>query len=1085
MDQELKDIESRRRIRENTGSGMAVEAAAGTGKTTEMVNRIVNLVGGGAPIGKIVAVTFTEKAAAELELRVRQRLEKLMAGDAGKDPDRSRWISEAVARMDTAQISTFHALALAMTRERPVEAGVDPEAAIMDEMEQALDFNQSWEEWLESLDGDKRRVLARAARMGLPVESIRDLAGRLAENRDVAQMLDLGRADQNALLEKVKEVVAQSQGLLQDCDARIKDREDAGYLVVRSWAEAVGSVLDEPEPEGVLERFMRLDPGREINLGVGRAGSYSDKGFNKERKERLKAIREIMAPEAKSLIGEAMLSEVLELLRGFVEYDWDRRRAEGRMNFQDVLIQARELLKNEDAKAYFREKWDYLLVDEFQDTDPLQAEIVSLLFEGRESGVFIVGDPKQSIYRFRRADIAVYTRTMEDLIGAAGTERETLWSNFRSVPPLVEWVNREFSRIILPDPPFQADYVPMAAARKAAPTGDGKAPPPISVLQPAEEGCMSAPAGVQMQEEALALARLILHLVEGGYQVYDPDERAYRPLTWRHVAVLYVTRPGNPDQWVQPFAELGIPFVSDLSRHFYTREEVTVLRTAMRALDRPADSLALFGLLRSPMFGFSDQELLCYRLGGGRLDFREEPGPGFEDLAGAFALLRELHQNRNNRPVSETMEMLLDRTGARISSIESRKDDSGIANIERMIARARSFHNDRREDFSAFVARLDELAELEIKQPEPVTIDPDENFVRLSTVHSAKGLEFPVVILANLGRRSAYITPALIADRVGRTAAAGIKDFHGRGFERLVEEDKRHHQEELKRLLYVAATRARDALVISVFPPLDPEKPARSSGPIYGPLPDYITSWSPESFGQTKEGVYFWDPAGIVPPKKAGRAAPDRDERAASLEEFTSERARVMDHAAQGVEVVIASALERFDDDRLSAGKDIPRRGPEDDSVPLKLGLAVHAVMEEVDLAAAAAPPELCRRKAAEAGVEMLADEVERLANNCLKSPLLKRAAASERVEREVPYCCFWDGAVHEGKIDLIFREGDRLVIVDYKTDRVPPERVENRADVYRGQAGEYREAAKRAAGAGLVEVWLVFAGPGVEVEVR
>ena len=1100
MGNELQDQKSRDRIRNELDRGFAVEAAAGTGKTTEMVARIVNLILAGARPAQLAAITFTEKAAAELELRVRTQLEGLLARGCDRedkplsDEARAR-LQAALPQLDSAPIATIHAFALSLVMERPVEAGVGPGVEIMDELYSALSFLASWERWLRGLAAESRAFLLRLARLGFPLADIEELARHLAENRDLVEMLERrpGRTETFDLGGPARKLCGDAEDLFRACEPELIKEAGSGMDAVRAWLEAahdLAAIAAIADHDRLYEAVMRLDP-RVIKYTAGRKECWT-KGFNDRRKERMKESRDELE-RLQAELRAFLLDRLLALLAGFVAEDWAARAEAGRVNFQDVLILARDLLRDPEARADFSRRFRCLLVDEFQDTDPLQVEIVTLLFGDRPEGLFLVGDPKQSIYRFRRADIGIYGRTMAELSRAPGRERESLRSNFRSVPGIVAWINRAFAVIIQGREGLQAEYVPMVAAR-SEPKG-ARLLPPVSALRPPPGALADLKIDAVRLAEARAIAGLIRLLRDGGYQVPSPRNGETMPLEWRHIAVLYGKRPGEAEAWVEPFLAYDIPVVTDIGSSGRSREEARALRLALMAVNDPSDALALFGALRSPLFGLGDEELLRQKFARGALDYRHPSGDGSADLEAALALFRRLHREKDRRPPIDTVEEILRASGLAASTLLAGRAEDALAAIEAFRAQVRELARTG-ADFGQLINYLAALADLELEPADPPALDPEDDFVRLSTVHSAKGLEFPVVILANLGSGFHRRFPAVLADRLAGTAEVMVGDFRTPGWDQAKAEEEQQRLEESRRLLYVAATRAREALIFSLFCKDDAEdkegaddRESVKTGAGKKPMePGRPLDLLPASLRSGDDpAVHYWDFSSLPKPapRQAGSAAPPEPEEADPLRSFRERRARTLDAAGREVKVAIATAGKKAAEPAAAkpAAAPAPRLAYGSDEA-VKLGALVHEIMETIDLRLAAPPPGLVAARARAAGIEAQAPEAERLVANILASPPLRRAGSAS-VQREVPYSLRVGDEIHEGKIDLLFRAGARVVVVDYKTDRIPPAAVPARLSLYRSQGEAYRRAVRQSTGADEVEVWFVFAGPGEAVELK
>jgi ATP-dependent exoDNAse (exonuclease V) beta subunit len=1107
MSGDLKDKKARDRIRDRIDTGMAVEAAAGTGKTTAMVSRIMSLIKSGVSMQKIAAITFTEKAAAELELRVREELEGALVDGDALEPGQRETIEAALSELDRAQISTIHAFALSMIKERPVEAEVDPGAEIMDDLQDALWFPESWQAWLAGLDRSSRETLARAARAGIGLEKIEGLAGSLAANRDVAKILKRyleseGRVTLETAQDKIKELEVEAEKLFRDCERWNTDPDDIAFQTARSWAGFIRGRAGREASREAMESFLEVRPAGVIRLSGGRQGNWESKERLSEVKTRLKEQRSAIE-EVQELIRTMIMNQALVLICGFVENDWKRRRQAAWINFQDVLILARDLLMKEEAGEYYKKKWKHLLVDEFQDTDPLQVQIIDRLFDDdqRLKGLFLVGDPKQSIYRCRRADISVYRKKVEEICTRLSQKTETLKTNFRSVPGIIDWVNHEFKKIIRERGAHQAKYVEMEPSR-----GPGENPlPPVSALHPVDDSFTGMYAREVRVMEADHIAALIERLVGSGkYRVKEKPDSDPLPLSHRHIAVLFFTRPGNGEEWLKPFLQRGIPFVTDIGRSFFKRDEAAAVHSALKAIEDPSDSLSLFAALRSPLMGFSDEELLNYKRAlpdEKTLDYRQTEIKGFPELDRAFALFGRLHKERNERPVAQTVDELISMTGLKVSALVHRRDDTGVMDLERFIGLARAYQDVPGADFTGFVSRLEDLAELDVESREPVTLDPGEDFVRFSTVHSAKGLEFPVVIIANLTSGARRPAGDILVDRLSESRAAAMSGgrkngFKSSGYDQMAEDEESHLFEESKRLLYVAATRARDALIFSVFPPypadaLPGEHPdGMKSAKYLDLLPEYMKTWDPDRRQDPESGVVFWDSSKLdLDYEKRGKTEKDDKKtgsKPADLKKFEEGRKKLIENAARSIEVRTATGggpeepEEVFDDKGAAQTIRTAGRGE-----AILVGSVVHAIMEDVDITAAKADEALVRARSRNAGLEARWEEIWELVNNCLDSGPVKRAVASGSFHKEAPYSVWIGEVLHEGRIDLLFREGGRMVVVDYKTDHVSEKEIPGRLDEYRGQGDEYRRAVRRATGAEDIEVWLVFARPGVALELK
>jgi ATP-dependent exoDNAse (exonuclease V) beta subunit len=690
-----------------------VEAAAGTGKTSALVARIVALLRAGrARLGTLVAVTFTDKAAGELKLRLRAELEA-----AG--------LEQALAELEAARIGTIHALCADLLAEHPVAAGVDPlfEVAAGEEAERLLD--QAFESWFQETLADPpegvRRLLRRRPRGRPPREALRAAAARRVEHRDF----------------------------------------DA------PWRR------DPLDREATLRAALAALPpeARELADDIARRGLDLD-GIEAELAAAARRIPALADPVARldADLAACLSAELGPLLARHAAV---KARA-GRLDFLDLLLRARALLQ---AAPEIGARYSHIFVDELQDTDPLQVDILLLLAGDPPAPgkLFVVGDPRQSIYRFRRADVAVYHGLKARLVAAGGVVVE-LGRSFRAVPSILAALNAAFP-----------DGSPLAPARPE-PVG------PTLVALGAE------------RPHPEAVAAFIASL-------------AGRGVAPRDVCILLKRFAAGGADATQPYARAlearAIPHVLVGGRSFHAREEVAALRNAAAAIEYPDDALAIFAALRGPFFGLSDDELLV------------GDGPAAE----ARALLAELRATRNQVPIADTLARLLAATRAHAGLALWPNGEQALANVARVLDKARRFDGAGATSFRAFVRWL----EAEVEGADAV--DEGADGVRIMTVHRAKGLEFPVVVL---GDPAAPAAPRLPTRHMDAARRLWVEPLAGCVPVELLENAEAARAADLaeaRRLAYVAATRARDLLVL----------PAVADGWLapLSPLVAAATPWDP------------------------------------------------------------------------------------------------------------------------------------------------------------------------------------------------------------------------------------------------
>ncbi len=706
----LVDHDARERIRASLDESMVVEAAAGTGKTSELVARLVAVLAEGrGSVQTVVAVTFTEKAAGELKLRLRAELEKArQAADPGSG--RRRHLDEAVAHLEEARVSTIHGFCNDLLHERPVEALVDPRFQVLTEPEAEALYRRAFDRWveaeLERPPEGLRRALRRRATLddGDPVERLRGAGWTLADWRDFRapwRREPFAREGAiEALVERVHTFVAASRSCATPADGLYAD----------TWlARRISDDVRVREPLAPRDHDG-LEAGL-VDLARSRQFRRPRKGY--ERNYRGGVTRDEVL-EAHARLGEALddfarradadLAALLqrELFATVDAYEALKRRA-GCLDFLDLLLRTRNLVRDRaDVRGELQRRFTHIFVDEFQDTDPLQAEILVLL-AGADAAVarwrdvtpapgklFVVGDPKQSIYRFRRADVGIY-QEVKTLLHERGAAVLELTSSFRAVPSVQRLVNAAFApRMIEDHATLQAGYVPLAPYRRER---DGQ-PSVVALPVPRPYGRWGLTKTAIDESLPDAVAAFVRWLVEAsGWRVTERDRPEEVPVAPRHVCLLFrrftqwgadITRP-----YVEALEARSIPHMLVGGKSFHQREEVESLRTALTAIEWPDDELAVYGTLRGPLFAVGDEALLEYRERVGRLHpFRMSEGkavaPHLAPVVDALRLLGELHRRRNVRPVEETVAALLTATRAHAAFILRPSGERALANVLRI-----------------------------------------------------------------------------------------------------------------------------------------------------------------------------------------------------------------------------------------------------------------------------------------------------------------------------------------------------------------------------------------------------------------
>jgi ATP-dependent helicase/nuclease subunit A len=1101
----IDDRAARKRIRTSLGESLLVEASAGTGKTTELVARVVSVLASGATtIDRIVAVTFTNKAAGELKLRLRQELDR--AREISRTPADRLNIEHALEHLEEASIGTIHAFCAQILRERPVEAVVDPAFEELSEQQASRIFERAFRTWIqqrlsEGAPGLRRALLRLAWRESWenspPVEQLRYAAWKLIEWRDHPapwRRLPFDRdAQVDQLIDQVRLIAEAAKRCRKHGDNLVRSLRPAQALV--TWierAEAVTRSRDHDTLETFLVKLLR-DLKRNTQKGSGFFAEAVPREQVVAARDQLLANLETFQRAADADLASTLRIEMWDVV---TRYSALKQRA-GKLDFVDLLLLARDLVRdNGEVRRYLQDRFSHIFIDEFQDTDPLQAEILLLLASGDPSQsnwlavspkpgkLFVVGDPKQSVYKFRRADVVLY-RGIRDALASRGVGVVQLTTSFRALRPIQECVNAAFYPEMEDDSAAgQAGYSPL----------HGDTPPiggqPCIVALPAPKPYGSTRVSKAAINECLpgAIVAFVEWLVrQSGWKVRDPEQPDQLvPLSYRHVCILFrrFTNLGVDiaRDYVRDLEAREIPHLLVGSKSFHSREEVETLRAALNAIEWPEDELSVFATLKGSLFAISDEMLLRFRHLAGRLHpFRAIPADLPADLgpvAEALRLLAEFHRGRNHRPIADTLNSLLEATRAHAGFALRPAGHQVLANVYRAADLARNFELSGGISFRGFVEELEAQAGQAESAEAPVLEEGAEG-VRLMTVHSAKGLEFPVVILADItanlapGDPDRYVDAreGLCATRLLRCSPWELRDHE--------DQERSRERAEGVRVAYVAATRARDLLVVpavgdeelngwvgplnkAIYPARDRyRESAEAPGcPGFGEAsvidrPFFTseeTSVKPglHSPAQGPHTVVWWDPRTLklTTPANLGlrqeeilTAGPDDNESQslAAYRDWQTQRDQATAAAgAKQFDVFTATeAVESPEDFKVKVtvhALDKPAGRPQG----LRFGTLVHAVLRDAPLDAGG----VALKTIAEMHARVLGanpEEVDHAIQAVLRAlshPLLIQARDSERCHRELPIMLkLGPRKTLEGVIDVAFEKNKRWHIVDFKTD--------------------------------------------------
>ena len=1041
-------------------------------------------------------------------------------------------------------VGTIHAFCADLIRERPVEARVEPGFAVADELTGSLILEEAWETWLaEQMSGDLPAI-RRAVESGISFESagrresaVFNLACELIEERDAVQLcsqkaLSAGLVEPpavslveppwtdaqfaEAFLALRKQIAELAEARRKDCIAPETDLCAIQIAALETWAEVArlrnaecgvrirdnGSRVEGPsnpqsavrDPQSSVEfdsLRTRLEAAPSVKAQAGKQGNWSSPAALKSAKTGCARVKESLA----QLQGEAdhrVLHDLVEWLRPFLDRYREAKERRRALDFTDLLLKARDMLRDSrPARDYFKSDFRYILVDEFQDTDPLQTEILFFLSErpGEHSGdweavnlvpgkLFIVGDPKQSIYRFRRADLDLYGRVR------AAVERQgallPLCVNFRTVPRITREVNQLFKELMTG--PVDGRFEPQHVALDPHRPDEGAQPCILVPVPPARLTGESLNVDGWRQKESGCIAALIRELHEG--------KLGGRPaVPYSDIAVLYRMATGL-DALEDALRAHGVPYQVAGGRNYYKRTEFQDLLSVLKAIDNPFDELSVVGALRSPFFGHSDEDLLSHfaagrpakRGSGGTFNYLAGVPEGCPVLAEAFDALKALHERRRRDPPSAVLAQLFETTRALEIYAMKPHGEQRVANLLKLQEIARAMAAADVASFGAFVRRLSEMENARQAEPESPLGEADEQFVQVMTMHKAKGLEFRVVILAHLLNKGEGRERVLL-DRARGRLNLNLNWKKTRAWEAAKTEEEDRAEHEQRRMLYVALTRARDLLVIPAFWSQNPQAGflkylgERYAPAVAKPEIEFVPTDSYDLDKRSRDTLR-------LKPAQAEAPSPEAREAIEHHEKWKAGIKRQAELLSAGRKIETASGLVQGAERRVQSAEREVRPAEREPGTAANLGTLVHRLMETVDFRS---PGELAPLAEAEARELKLtsagASEAVTLVKRALAHPLIAgRAAKAEALYREVPFAFAEGDTLYEGYADLIFIENGNAVIVDYKTDFVTAAEAPEHAKRYTPQAEIYARAISAALGKPVTEFHFLFLRPGVAV---
>jgi len=1025
-----------------------ISAGAGTGKTTTIVKRITRALceeGSELRIGNVAAITFTERAAAELKSRIRKELQLLSDGGSQK-------AKTALTGLEEATIGTIHSFAQRILSRFPIEVGLPLAISIEDEAASKVRVREVAsrfaEDWLDSLSEEDNDALYSA---GISPSAIRDFYVELNSKRLLVNVADVLSGRQLDAKTEIDNFMSTLNDWFKERESELAKFTPAFVSSIQDNLATLNSTYESLEDFSMQEISLLLPYLH--SLVTPRAGGVAAKDFKDEMKTRFAGGLDSIAFIPIENIWRRELPKMWEIIQGEVE----NRYVSGKLSFDDLMVLSVRLLEDhQDVRRVLHEQIKLLVIDEFQDTDQLQWRLARLITSALdESGptpgsLVLVGDAQQSIYSFRGADVGTYLGVRDSVTaGTIEAEARSLSVNFRSNQKIIDWVNNvfahpsiqlgtSFARLIVAEPnQVDADHLPGVAV--------------IGGLG----------ADIPVEDEAAYVASSALKAIEDswlvGVKALDGGSKSFRPAKYSDLAILIPART-SLENLLEELSVRGIPYRSSDSAIVYDRPVVRGLLDALKTVAGTAEAMDIWFALKSPLFGCDDVELLTYKNLGGRwsLPF----GEAGEDLAATrvhqcLVKLANIRKTVSSSKPSDIMLSIVEATDIISTYDQTPRGRFELECIQMVIRHSRRWTNSGGMSIFDYLDWVSDQLQSVIREALPESDDLLDDSVRISTVHGVKGLEFPIVFIAGMGntRRTNLPSISVKQNRIefmfGRNKTVGYKQIS----ESLENADR---DAEHARILYVAATRARDHLVYSSAAKVTQRGTTNSwSGLLREAVAESVSSDSAKRFDR------YVHPLENLPQTIEPEFKPESQE---WLDQIAHIRAR-----SSAKNVISPSSLkgqsaqnEEEEFSFLSEGtEEIKRDYVADDMAGADvacLGNAFHTVMEQIILKRSQDVTQdledFMRSALFDYGASAHEERLKRMVEGVLTTELLARILRADNAWPELPVSATDDaGVIMEGFADLVIREDNELTIIDYKTNlELTAEKIEQ----YKSQLDAY-----------------------------
>ncbi len=969
------DQAKREAIQNEKDRNVTVQASAGTGKTTLMVDRVLTLIQGGIVIDKLVVVTFTNAAAAELRTRIREKLKASGCPEA----------DEALKNISAAWIGTIHSFASRLLKEMFHYTGADPSFRVSDGHFTPEEIERKWDIWLHSLTTAEFNRY-RDALVQVKDKTLREIVIGL-ESRRWAQERDcLGHVDD--MCEKpLIAFEAEARGLLDLCT----DTSDAQYINVEKLQKDLLGANAGSSPKTAKTMLDYTN----YKLTTGSKKHWDNETLKEKVKPFLKHARDEIRDMAEIIEAEDLTTQVWELTSGFarkLREEWDADKS--RLSFNDLLYMAWQAIKNNSKlQQHLKKKFSHVMIDEFQDTSKGQVNFFTeflvnagIIPPGR---ITIVADDKQSIYGWRNADIVTYKTFCDDL-KANNALSETIETNFRSTKSIIEFINifgeRLFSSQTEEEKPFGCKY--------------SKIIPPVNAAQGEKVTVRVIPAIPEELENKYSKGEYgaKLQAIEAREYIQEKISKGESPENF----ALLVKSTTHLHHFVNEFEQADIPYFVEATREFRSRPEIIDLREMINCLLNPTYSLSWVHVLRSYFFGISDR-VIDKAIKEGTVGFLFERADCPEAVKAANKCLRRLQKSIRSIPLSDFIfELYLQSNLIPIIVASGYQEVRRLGNLQYILEEILSGEVSTAQELLCYLD--EELGPT--KTEEPSTLPENGGAVTITTIHRAKGLGWKHVIFAAPSRGGGNRSSLISYEHAGELAFnLGITlDFRNEKYKmrtpywhRIKKTEKARKLAEDRRLIYVAVTRAKESLLLFTKPPPKGKNPKPNASNIFRDCIDYVELEKPELMDMCR-----LDPIEefVSDTKKRTTVPLNNDFKKHCSTEFYSIAPELTDRQNEGAKIgdMVHSVMEKisFDD---------PKGWFSDNEIYIKQSCSGHF------------------------------EDVKEFSLNFFEMKLPFTLEEAEIVGREYPYIVQTDTGVKQRYIDLLLKIDDRLLVIDYKTD--------------------------------------------------